>query len=362
MKIINSELFDSKEYPAISIILPTHIKDSDGRLELEYLERIISKIEERIKVQYSHTKTKMMLDKLNEVIRRIDFSKLTDGLALYVSPRVEKIIHLPFPVLTEKVIVDESFEVRDLIQMLKGCRNTLLVVVSHNNVKTFSGFECNQSLLGIFDVPDQRKEPYALHTFSGWNYLESHSWEEKNVVNYIHFIDTIIEKELHIAKLDIIILGDVKLLSFFRKHTRNTEKIIGYIEGNYEHSNISDLKKIIQPVIEKENKKEEEYALRLFSEAISKDNYSVGISQVWRAATEGRGRLLIVEKDYRQQARLGDDSFTIYIDEKDDNPWNLIADAVDDIMQKVLKNKGDIVFVKNGLLKGYDKIVLINRY
>jgi hypothetical protein len=362
MKVIHNELLDSKEYPAISIILPTHRNDNRERLEFEYMEKIISRIEERIKIQYSHAKAVLILEKLNEVIRRIDFSKLTEGLAIYVSPKVEKIIHLPFPVLAEKVIVDETFEVRDLIQMLKACRNTLLVVISHNNIKTFTGFECKQSPLGIFDIPNSGKESYNLHTFSGWNYFESHSWEEKNVVNYLHFIDNIIEKELQVSKLDIIVLGDVKLLSFFRKHTDNTEKIIGYIEGNFEHSSISELKKIIQPVIEKENKKEEEYALRLLSDAISKDNYSAGISQVWRAATEGRGRLLIVEKDYRQQARLGDNSYTIFMDDVDGNPWNLIADAVDDIMQKVLKNKGDIVFVENGLLKGYNKIVLINRY
>jgi hypothetical protein len=98
------------------------------------------------------------------------------------------------------------------------------------------------------------------------------------------------------------------------------------------------------------------------AEAIDKDNYSAGLSQVWRSTMEGRGRLLIVERDYRQAARKVDNNLTISMDEESINPWNSIPDAVDDIIQLTLKNKGDVVFVENGKLKEYQRIVLINRY
>ena len=43
------------------------------------------------------------------------------------------------------------------------------------------------------------------------------------------------------------------------------------------------------------------------------------------------------------------------------NPF-YIKDAVDDIMEKVLQNGGDVEFVENGVLKDYERIALIQYY
>jgi hypothetical protein len=362
MKVATKELIEKKEFPAVSIILPTHPKYPDYKLDQAHMQEVIQKVETRLRKQYSPEQSAAIVEKLTGAASRIDFSKLSEGLAIYISPNVEKVIHLPFPVSSEKVIVDESFEVRDLIQLMKSCRNCLLVVVSQNKVRTYLGFECQLSPVTFLDMPENVNDVTNEHSLPGWDYFDSKSWDEKNLHNYLHFINKAIEKELNHRKLDVIMIGDRKLLGYFRKQTTIENKIIGYVEGNYDRASIDELETVIQPVLAKETRKEEEYAMRLLSEAIDKDNYAVGISQVWRAAAEGRGRLLIVEKDYRQPATYGADSYTIHLDTESSNPWNIVADAVDDIMQKVLINKGDIVFVENGKLTDYQKIVLINRY
>jgi hypothetical protein len=362
MKVSAEELITGKDFPSISIVMPTHPGYPEFKLDKEHMHKVFNQIENKLEKQYSKKQTKAMIEKLNNVVERIDFSKLTEGLAIYVSPNVEKVIHFPFPVSSEKVIVDESFEVRDIIQAIKSCKDSLIVVISQNMVKTFTNIDCEMKQIEFLDMPDGVKDVTNEHSLPGWNYLDTKSWEEKNLHNYLHFIDTTIEKELKRNKFKVIILGDRKLLGYYKKVTRIGDKIIGYIEGNYEHSNFSDLKKLIHPVLENDSKKEIEYAMKLLGEAIDSDNYAAGITQVWRSAMEGRGRLLIVEKDYKQSAIKGDDSFSINVDHEGNNPWNFIADAVDDIMQIVLKNKGDIVFVDNGTLTDYQKIVLINRY
>lgn len=97
-------------------------------------------------------------------------------------------------------------------------------------------------------------------------------------------------------------------------------------------------------------------------EAVGANTFSAGITEVWRSAAEAKGRLLLVEKDYKQSARFGDDSYTILIDEEIENSRSKIADAVDDVIEMVLLNHGDVVFVENDKLIPFNRIALVNRY
>ena len=61
-------------------------------------------------------------------------------------------------------------------------------------------------------------------------------------------------------------------------------------------------------------------------------------------------------------AHLGRNNDTIYKEDTTvENPF-YIKDAVDDIMEKVLANGGDVEFVENGALHEYGKIALIQFY
>ena len=96
--------------------------------------------------------------------------------------------------------------------------------------------------------------------------------------------------------------------------------------------------------------------------AVNSNIFSAGISEVWRSAAEAKGRLLLVERDYKQSARFGDDSYSILIDDEVERSRSKIVDAVDDIIEMVLLNHGDVVFVENGKLNSFERIALINRY
>ncbi len=59
-----------------------------------------------------------------------------------------------------------------------------------------------------------------------------------------------------------------------------------------------------------------------------------GLKAVWNTATHRKGRLLVVEE-------------------------NFMEELVDDIIEKVLKDGGDVEFVAQGTLSGYQQIALI---
>ncbi|MEO6289105.1 MAG: hypothetical protein ABIO76_04260, partial [Ginsengibacter sp.] len=85
-----------------------------------------------------------------------------------------------------------------------------------------------------------------------------------------------------------------------------------------------------------------------------------GIEEVFSEAMHRHGRLLLVEKNYKYPSGYGSDTELIDSAIHPYNSSSYIKDAVDDIIEKVLEENGDVEFVDKELLKGYNHIALIS--
>jgi SpoU rRNA methylase family enzyme len=95
--------------------------------------------------------------------------------------------------------------------------------------------------------------------------------------------------------------------------------------------------------------------------AVNAGKLVTGVENIWREATNKNCRLLVVEKNFTYAAQKVSDTEIIPIESSNTNAL-FIKDAVDDIIEKVLINGGDVEFVEEDLLKGYGKIGLILYY
>ena len=82
---------------------------------------------------------------------------------------------------------------------------------------------------------------------------------------------------------------------------------------------------------------------------------------MWRLAKDGRGHLLLVEKDFHYPARM-DESGRHITPVDDVTGSDVMADAVDEIIDTVLSKQGRVVFLENGQLETHQSIALILRY
>lgn len=360
METVTSTLIGQKEYPAVSIIFPTHPRYPDYKHDQKHLEELVVKVEGELAPRFSKHLSQTILDKLRRTIDTINFGHLSNGLAIYVSPHHAKVVHLPFEV-SEKVIVDDSFEIRDLIYSAKMNKQYLLVMITKNGVRTTLGYGNAFVPVVYKGMPENIADVTNSHSLPGWDYLDTEAFDEKNIHNYVRFIDDVIAREVNLNKLPVIIMGDVKIVGYMRSITANAKNIIGYVEGNYEHASSPEIRKRIEPLLEKMNEEAEDTALRVLASAVGTDHYESGIAQVWRAADEGRGRLLLVERDYVQMGTISEDGFALVLDEVVTVSARHIADAVDDIIESVIQKGGDVQFVRNGRLSAYERIALVTR-
>ena len=125
-----------KYRPSISIIMPFEPKMS-VKTELEYkLKLAVGRVESELMANYTSEKALPVLRRLRSVIKNLDFNTYKKSIAIFISPIFDKVYYLDIPV-EEKIIVDESFEIRDLVYSKKEVHKYLVLVLSSKKTKIY---------------------------------------------------------------------------------------------------------------------------------------------------------------------------------------------------------------------------------
>jgi hypothetical protein len=157
-------------------------------------------------------------------------------------------------------------------------------------------------------------------------------------------------------------LGAGRILGHFKKITKHAHALIDHIPGNYEEASVPELQKILASYVNNWRKAKETELLNRLEEAAGSKKLTVGIKNVWREAMNLKGKLLVVEKNYMVPARHDGSTDGIETPPLTSPDFANIRDAVDDIIEKILENGGDVEFTTEGMLKDYEKIALILFY
>ena len=124
--------------PAISIILPFE-PNMCSSSELKYrLKFAKDKVQKELLQNYPDDTSRMMIQKLNAIINKLNFNTYSKSIAIYLSPVFEKVLYLNFAV-EYKIIIDESFEIRDLVYAKKEYQEFLVLLISGEESKVYLG-------------------------------------------------------------------------------------------------------------------------------------------------------------------------------------------------------------------------------
>ena len=346
--------------PAVSIIMPFETKVK-RRNELIYSLKITAdKVEKELEQSYPAEISLLVMQKLRQVISNLKVDVLKKSIAIYVSPVFEKVIYLDMTV-EEKIIIDESFEIRDLIYCKKQLHKYLLLLVSGKECRMYLG-DTDHFVRIETGIPEsiaayKNDTPERVANFSAIA-------EQKEIIidQFLHHIDKALDNILKTVHLPLFVLGAERILGHFKKLTKHNGAVSKYIHGNYEEATFPELKQLLAPHIADWKKEKQKELLDKLEDANGKKQLATGINDVWREAMNHKGRLLLVEKNYMVAARHGSGEVVIYKEETSGNTSLYIKDAVDDVIEKVLENGGDVEFVEEGLLKEYQQIALVQYY
>src|SRR5215813_2482294 len=124
--------------PAISIIQPFEpMMSMKSELELR-LKLAVKQVESQLMENYPVDKVLPVLVKLNWIIHNLNYNTHKKSVAIFVSPLIERVYYLDIRV-EERIVLDESFEIRDLVYSKKQNTDYLVLILSAGKSKMFLG-------------------------------------------------------------------------------------------------------------------------------------------------------------------------------------------------------------------------------
>jgi hypothetical protein len=352
------EVMEAVHYrPAVSVIMPFEPKMNLKETLIHSLKMAADRVEVELFQQYNNELAALVMQKLRAIIRNLNFNTHKKSVAIYVSPVFEKVLYLDIAV-EEKIIVDESFEIRDLVYSKKELHKYLLLLLSAKESRMYLGN--SGSFVRIVSSKPERAEAYRIDAAERVTHFSDKS-EHREVLmdKFLHHIDQSLDIVLNAYHLPLFVLGADRILGHFKSLTKHRGSVIEYIKGNYEEDTMDQLATRIAPHIANWKKVKQHDLLNQLEEAAGSKKLAVGMKEVWREAMNKNGRLLVVEKDFMYPAEHGSSVDVIYKAVEPYNRFSYIKDAVDDVMEKVLENGGDVEFVDKDVLAPYDRVALV---
>lgn len=347
--------------PSVSLIVSTDNKYPQYILSEKKLTSLLKKVEVDLRKKFTEEQIDLVVSKLKSLILKIDHKQLSKTLAIFASAEKERIIYLPFSV-EEKYIIDSSFEVRDLLYSIKKNVDYLVLLIDSHQPQIYFGYNSTLVKLETNNLPSGTEELERDYPSRVSNFSDAVTLKEINLDKYLRNIDSELTALLNEIDTSVIVLGVKKTLGHFKKITKNRKKITNYIEGNHQHSSKEEIYRSIEGIILEKGEEDQQKTIDSIDQAMSSKQCVYGIENVWRAVAEKRGGELIVEKDYMCQAVIGTDKYSLITEGFDSDRENIMQDAVDDLIELVIENGGDVSFVNNGKLEDYNKIALLTYY
>jgi len=354
-----SKVTDETVYfrPAISIITPFEPKMISKRELTNILNLATDKVERKLLENYSDELAMLMMQKLHVLFSNLNFSTHKKSIAIYLSPVFDKVLYLDIPV-EQKIMVDESFEIRDIVYSKKQNVKYLVLLLSAKEMRMYLG-DSNTFVKIVSDFPSPATA--NVNKFSGQVFCSCDIRERNKIAldEFLHRIDNTVGIMLNAYHVPLFILGTENTADRFKNLTKNTAGIIEYVKVSDENPTIDHLKQILEPHIADWKLVIQKDLLNQLKAAAGKSKLAVGMKDIWREAMKRNGRLLVMEKNYTYVSRHAGIDNIIYKAVNPYSKFSYVKDAIGNIIEKVLENSGDVEFVDTGLLKNYDHIALI---
>ncbi len=344
----HEEVETVSDFPYISIVMPFEPKMKDQRELSLTLNNALLRAEEELQANFPNDVTETLSEKLRMILQGLDYDTHKKSLAIFVSLVFEKVFYLDMEVQTT-ITIDNSFGLRQLINSKKEIRQYLLLILGESESKMY--FRDGQSLLQVFANRSDSvmKENHEKEKDRGLSFTDI----------YLRHIDSVLGILLPSFKVPFFVLGNKTINDQFKKITKHSSYIIEYIDHYYDDITLHQLKKAVDPFTRDWAKVKQKTILNQLKNASSQKKVVTGIDNVFSEVMRHQGHLLLVEKDYRYPSTyvIGNEIVDKAVQQYDQSSY--VKDTVDDIIEKVLEENGDVEFVDKEVLQGYDHIALI---
>ena len=228
----------------------------------------MKRVEMTVMKEYHVDLTNLVISKLKNIVKTLDFNTYRKSIAIYVSPVFEKVLYSDVEV-EEKINVDESFEIRNIVWARKEMNSYLLLTLISKKANVYVSNE--KKLVKIkSNVPDHIIMTEYDKVENTGNFQDTSQRKGVILKKILYCIDQGLSYLLTIHQVPVFVTGTKKEMEYFKSISKNVNAIHGYVYGNFEQSSLTNMQALLQPCLQDWQKVKEESLLRRLESAADK--------------------------------------------------------------------------------------------
>jgi hypothetical protein len=376
-------LLADHEPPCISLYLPTHRNHPENQQDPIRYRNLLTEMENSLRQKYPTREVRALLEKFQMLARDDRFwNHRTDGLAVFSSPHTFQMFELQRTV-PELLIVADSFHIKPLFRMLQSADRYQILALNRHEAKLYEGNRYGLDPVDLPNVPSTITEALgeelteqhltvasygagAARAAGGGATPSIHAHgDKKDEVDsdrdrFFRAIDrAILEHHSRPSELPLMLATLKEYHDPFHAVSHNPFLMVDGIMMNSEALNLDQLRaeawRIVEPMyLNRLAKMVDAYQM-----ARSRDLGSDDVTQIAEAATAGRVETLLVEADRQIPGRVDPATGEIHAGDIADPE---VDDVLDDLVERVLRIKGDVVLVPADRMPSTTGAAAIYRY
>ncbi|MFA5973378.1 MAG: hypothetical protein WC780_13595 [Lentimicrobiaceae bacterium] len=351
------KLAAEKSNPCVTISLNTHRTHPENTQDAIALKKLCDEAEERLVREFGKRPIAPLLEKLKLIPSEINENNNLDSLHIFLSNTTQEIFKSTWPTKEDRIFISDSFGIGPIIKSIHRSVDYLILVVSQGGAKMFEATndavvsEILNDYFPFTENPHFNTEPEKL----------SDPKSTDNMVReFLNKVDKAAVKMFYQTNLHCVVICTDDNYSRLMQVADKPDIYAGHANIDYNNQGKLHIAEQGWEIVKEIQTKREKAAIEEIKDAIGHNKAITGLSEIYKAAKEGRGELLLVQNDSGQAIKMTrDDSFELV---DDVTQPGVIDDITSKIAIEIFTKKGRVVFTDLDELKGLGDVVLKTRY
>ena len=351
------KLATEKSYPCVTISMNTNRTFPDNQKDIIVLKKLLEEAKERVIKEFGKRPVSDLLEKIAHIESEIDINYNLDSLHIFLSNTTQEIIKSAWPTASNMVQVSESFAVKPLIKLFNRTEEYLILMLNQSDARLLMAV--NDEVAGEIDNEDF---PFAndASELSDTEAVSNAKQTENQKREFFNKIDKAVVRVNNYTDMKCVVISTSDNYNRFLKIADKPSLYVGWTTLSQDNKGNKSVAKDAWQIVSVLQEKVRAENIQEMQEAVGNGKVITELAEIYRAAKEGRGDLLIVNDNFHQAVRVTDDFSLEQV--TDVTLPGVIEDITSDIAWEVISKKGRAIFTTLDELKVFGNIALKVRY